>query len=173
MNETEYRDPPPVEYIVVPERVVLRLVDSDHKIFRLKNVLFNIHAYATTRRNDFKLGPFASDENGVVTITKADLLAEVDATYDSGLMDYDRFESCHVVVRIRAMDVSEVERALDSRTNVWRELLRGESQRWASIEDLRDLYRSATNKLISAESIRVRWDGKTSEYEYSIVAKQR
>ena len=69
----------------------MRLV-SGHKPLRVANVLFFVHAFAN-RKNDFMLGPLATDAE-VVSIMKRDLLAEAAAHYDSGLMDYEVIENC-------------------------------------------------------------------------------
>jgi hypothetical protein len=158
--------------LLIPDKVVLRLVDSGGNPFRMKNVLFFVHTFAN-RKNNFQLGPFATDEEGVVTITKRDLLAEATAHYDSGLMDYDAVENCQPIVEIAAMDPREVEKALEARTRVWTRLLRGETQRWTTIEDLRNLYRTAANKGISAQPLRARWDGSENECEYLVSAALR
>jgi|SRR5579863_69805 len=155
--------------LLLPDKVVLRLVDSGHKPVRVANVLFFVHTFAN-RKNDFMLGPFATDTEGVVTIMKRDLLAEATAHYDSGLMDYDVIENCQPIVEIAAMEPQAVEEALVARTNVWKTLLRGESERWTSIEELRNLYRTAANNRISVQAIRVRWDESTHEFEYSVTA---
>jgi hypothetical protein len=108
-----------------------------------------------------------------VTITRSDLLAEAAAHYDTGIMDFDRVEACRAEVLIAPMTEVEIEKALDARTKVWERLLQGESQRWSSIEDLRDLYRTAANNSVSAEPLRTLWNGRTPEYVYEIVAAAR
>ena len=158
--------------LLIPDKVVLRLFDSEHAPLRVANVLFIVHTFAN-RKNDFKLGPFATDAEGVVTIVKRDLLAEASAHYDSGLMDYDVIENCQPNVEIAAMEPQAIEQALVARTNLWKTLLRGESERWTNIEELRNLYRTAANKGISAQAIRVRWDGSANEFEYTITAGLR
>jgi hypothetical protein len=110
------------------KKVVLRLIDSEHAPLRVANVLFIVHTFAN-RKNDFKLGPFATDAEGVVTIVKRDLLAEASAHYDSGLMDYNVIEDCQPVVEIAAMESQAIEQALVARTNVWKTLSHGSQQR--------------------------------------------
>ena len=156
----------------IPDKVVLRLVDSGSNPLRVANVLFFVHAFAK-RKNDFTLGPFVTNEEGVATITKRDLLAEATAHYDFGLMDYDAVENCQPFVEIKALEAMEIQKALDARTRTWNRLLRGESERWANIEDLRNLYRTAANNRISAQPARVRWDGTESECEYLVQAALR
>jgi len=85
-------------------------------------------------------------------------------------MDYEVIESCKPIVEIAAMEPQAIEKALVARTNVWKTLLRGESERWTSIEELRNLYRTAANNRISVQAIRVRWDESTNECEYAITA---
>ena len=50
----------------IASAIVLRLIDSEHAPLRVANVLFIVHTFAN-RKNDFKLGPFATDAEGVVT----------------------------------------------------------------------------------------------------------
>ncbi|MGA2745809.1 MAG: hypothetical protein ABSE44_14030 [Candidatus Sulfotelmatobacter sp.] len=158
--------------LLIPEKVVLRLVDTTHAPLRVANVLFMIHTFAN-RKNDLILGPFATDADGVVTITKRDLLAEASAHYDSGLMDYDAIDNCQPIVEIAAMEPEAIEKALVARTKVWTALLRGESGRWTNIEELRNLYRTAANKGISVQAIRVRWDCSGGEFSYAVTAGLR
>jgi hypothetical protein len=73
--------------LILPETVTLRLVDPAHNPLHLANVLFVVHAFANYK-NDFDLAPFASNVAGVVRISRQELLAEAQAHYDSGLMDY-------------------------------------------------------------------------------------
>jgi len=151
----------------LPEKVVLRLVDSTGSPVRIANVLFRVHTFAN-RKNDFLLGPFVTDTEGVATITKGQLLAEAAAHYASGLMDYDRIENCQPVVEIAPMEPSDIDRALRARTNVWMNLLQGETERWSSIEELRNVYRNAANGRISATGFKVCWDGTETEVEYAV-----
>ena len=97
-------------------------MDLGHHPIRLANVLFVVRAFAN-RKNDFVLGPFATDQDGVVKITKRDLMAEATANYDTGIMDFDSVENCKPVVEIAAMKASEIEKALQARTTIWTKLL--------------------------------------------------
>ena len=53
---------------------------------RMSDVLFRIKVFAR-RKNDYSLAPFATDDEGLATITKAQLKSEVAADHDSGVMD--------------------------------------------------------------------------------------
>jgi hypothetical protein len=100
-------------------------------------------------------------------------MADAAAHYDSGLMDYDKIENCKRDVLIAAMTQEAVEKALPARTKVWTVLLRGEAERWETIDNLRETYRRAANKRISATPLSARWDGTANQYEYSLTAEKR
>jgi hypothetical protein len=153
--------------LILPEKVTLRLIDSECKPLHIANLLFVVHAFANYK-NDFELAPFVSDADGIVTISRRELLAEADAHYDSGLMDYRRLEDCRQEVEIRALKPPEIERALNSRTTAWTTLLRGESDRWSNIEELRSVYRVAVNRSFSVQPVTTRWDGSETEVEYAL-----
>ncbi len=156
--------------LVIPDIVVIRLVDLQGGPIPLANVLLSVHIFAN-KKNDFFLQPFATDANGIATITQGDMLAEVDAHYDSGLMDYYAVESCKPDVEIEIIDSWKIERALVSRTTIWNTLLKGESQRWKTLENLCNLYRTATNNQISGKPVAARWDGTASQFEYTMTAE--
>ena len=158
--------------LVLPDRVVLRLVDGKAQPIRQANVLFRIYTFAR-RKNDFSLGPFVTDADGIATFTKRELLAEAEAHYDSGLMDYVGIADCQPLVEIQAMSPQEIDQALKARTRVWKQLLRGERGRWKDIEELRDVYRAAANIRVSVKPVQVLWDGSQHEFEYTIPASIR
>jgi len=153
--------------LVLPEKIRLRLTNASGKPVALADVLFRIHAFAR-RKNDFDLQPFPTDSEGVAVISGDELMAEVSATYDSGLMDYCGIEECHPRVEISVLTVEEIQRAIHARTTVWRRLLSGEERRWPSIEALVEFYWQAANGQVRAQSVRVDWDGRQSEYDHLI-----
>jgi hypothetical protein len=156
--------------LVLPERVRLKLTDTVGKPVALAEVLFRIHAFAR-RKNDFDLGPYPTNAEGVAVISRSELGAEVSAAYDSGLMDYCGINECDPTVEISVLTTDQIQRAIHVRTMVWRHLLKGEEQRWASINELVELYGRAANSQIWAEPLRAEWDGQRSEYEHSVVAR--
>lgn len=153
--------------LVLPEKVRLKLTDASGKSVALADVLFRIHAFAR-RKNDFYLQPFPTNSDGVAVISRSELNAEVSATYDSGLMDYCGIDECSTKVEISVLTIDDIQRAIHARTTVWKQFLKGEEQRWSSIEALVELYRRAANDQVRAESLRVDWDGRQSDYEHSV-----
>jgi hypothetical protein len=158
-----------LQTLVLPEKVRLKLTDASGKSVPLADVLFRIHAFAR-RKSDFDLQPFPTNSEGVAVISKSELMAEVSANYDSGLMDYCGVDECSAKVEISVLTIDDIQRAIDARTTAWRQLLKGEDKRWSSIETLVELYRRAANGKIRAESVRVDWDGRQSEYEHLVAA---
>ena len=156
-----------LESLIFPERVTVRLVGPNKEPIRVLGVLIVVHVFAS-RKNDFFLQPFTTDANGEAQITKGELLAEADAHYDSGLMDYEAIGESGPVVEVRAMSLTEIERAVSSRSGVWTRLLKGGCERWSSIEQLIDVYRQAANKRVSITPVRVSWHLRCKEYDYPL-----
>jgi hypothetical protein len=137
----------------------------------MANVLLRVHLFAR-RKNDFTLQPFVSDGEGLVTIPKNDLEAEITAHYDSGLMDYYRASDCLPSVEIRVLSTDEISKAIEAR-KIWNELLAGERHRWTSIEQLLALYEKANNRnLLLGQSsvIRADWQQEGADCSYTLTA---
>src|SRR5208282_438506 len=145
--------------LLLPDRVAIQLVDSNKLRLKIAGVLFRVHLFARTK-SDFTLQPFASDGEGIATILKKELEAEVQASYDSGAMDFAHVSSCFPSVEIQLLSVEDIERAVKAR-KIWKNLLAGERDRWSSMDQLLNVYRSANNKTFFSEQsrpIRVKWD---------------
>jgi len=156
--------------LVLPDRIAIQLVDSDTIPLKLPGVLFRIHLYARYK-NDFNLQPFASDGNGLVTISKEDLESEVEANYDSGLMDHARVTDCFPSVEVRLLSVDDIDRAIEGR-KIWSFLLAGERRRWNSMDQLLNVYRNSSNGRLLLEHshpIRDDWATDGTEYFYDFV----
>lgn len=156
-----------MENLIIPKKVTIRLTDNRGTPLPIENVIFTVHLFAR-RKNDFNLGPYVSNIDGVVVITETDIRHEVAATYDSGLMDYVSVETCHTLVEIRLEPDENIQRALNCRETAWKNLLKGETERWGSMQNLLRTYREATNnRLKDLSRIRADWDGSKEEYEYN------
>lgn len=160
-----------MQNLIFPQKVTVRLVDGRGKPVPLANVIVTVHLFAR-RKNDFDLGPYVSNEMGVITFTESDLRHDVEATYDGGLMDYVSVESCYTFVEVRIKTEESVLQALNARENVWKNLLKGERERWGSIENLLSAYRQSNNGLLNVHKdlsrVRDDWDGSKSEYQYDL-----
>lgn len=156
---------------ILPDKITIKLVKPEQQNISVENILLYVKTYARYK-NDFYLGPFASDKNGVITITKKDLENEVTATYESGLMDYSSIDNCFSFVELRLYDQHEVNKMIESRTKVWTTLLKGEEKRWTSIYHLVDILKKSNNKHLllydSTKCIRTDFDGTQNEYEFQL-----
>jgi hypothetical protein len=156
--------------LIFPEKVKVRLVGPNKEPIRVPGVLIVVHLFAL-RKNDFYLQPFKTDANGEANIQKQELLAEAAAHYDSGLMDYEAIEESRPLVEVRSMSAAEIRSALSSRSRVWTSLLKGESERWSSIQELVDSYRQAANERVSVTPVRVSWHLACKEYDCPLSAR--
>ena len=121
-------------------------------------------------KNDYQLGPFVSDAEGVVRITREACRAFVEAEHDSGLMDYAGVEQCDARVQILVLTGGEAETAARTRGTVWRTLLRGEDRLFASIEALVAIYAHAPNgRIVAGPPLTPCWDGSDATPRYSYV----
>jgi hypothetical protein len=157
--------------LLFPELVTVRLVTSSGAPFRCADILVNIHLSAR-RKNDFHLGPYPTNAEGVASFTREDMRASVDDTYASGLMDYGPVEECFPRVLILLSTPESISKALEARTKVWTLLFKGEKRRWKSIEELRSLYRRAAEAIqnisvLPPARLQAEWTNATAKYEYS------
>lgn len=156
---------------ILPDRITIKLVKPRQQDFSVDNILLYIKTNAR-HKNDFYLGPFVSNKNGVITITKNDLDNEVTATYELGLMDYSSIENSFSFVELRLYDQNEIDKMIESRTKAWTSLLKGEKERWTSINHLVDTLKKSNNKHLllydSTKRIRADFDGTQNEYEFQL-----
>jgi len=156
---------------LLPDRIIVKLVKQRQQDVTIDNILLYIKTNAR-HKNDFNLGPFVSDKNGIITITKNDLDNEVTATYESGLMDYSSIENSYSFVELRLYDQNEIDKMIESRTKSWTSLLKGEKERWTSINHLVDTLKKSNNKHLllydSTKRIRADFDGTQNEYEFQL-----
>ena len=157
--------------LILPDKIRVRLVKPRQLDLPVDNILLYIKTHAS-HKNDFELGPFVSDKDGIITISKSDLDNEVAATYDSGLMDYSSIDSNFSFVELRLYNQIEIDKLIESRTKAWKTLLKGETERWTSINHLVDTFKKSNNKLLllydSTRRIRADFDGTQKEYDFQL-----
>ena len=149
----------------LPELTKIQLLDTTSSPLRLSGVIVFIKASAR-RKNNYSLGPYWSNSDGLIEIRKEDLLSEVDSTHDSGLMDYAGINQCYPNVRIEIQNKSDIERITHCRKTAWKNLLRGEKERFQSMEEMISVYESSPNagfELKDEDRVsEVVWDGSHS-----------
>jgi hypothetical protein len=160
-----------VAHVVFPEVATIRFVSGHPPApLCLAGVLCGVRL-AARAKNDYHLGPFVSDAEGVVRITREACRAFVEAEHDVGLMDYAGVEQCDARVEIRALTGGEATNAARQRRTVWRALLRGEDRLFASIDELVAMYEGAPNhRIVVGSPLTPTWDGSepTPRYRYVV-----
>jgi len=153
--------------LILPEIATIKLKTGMGQDYRVSNIIFSVDTHAR-HKNDYHLGPFFSDENGVVTITRELLDIYVEAEVESGLMDYTHISDCYSLVEIRLWSENDMERGIRGR-QLWG-LLKREKTLWESPEELIEQFRKANNRnLVVTEGfsrIRDEWDGSRQQYAY-------
>jgi len=162
--------------LIIPEIIEIQLTDLSNQPLLIENIFVYLKTKAI-RKNGFNLGPFISDKNGIIQITKADFMNEVSATYDSGLMDYSDIESTLTKVEIKLYSEEELKKMIDSRTNIWSNLLNGEKERWGSIEKLIESLKNSNNKHLELynnfQEIIIELDGKSNSIKFRMKIKTK
>jgi hypothetical protein len=153
--------------LILPEIAIVKLKTGMGQDYRAPNIVFSVDTHAR-HKNDYHLGPFFSDENGVVTITRELLEIYVEAELESGLMDYTHISDCYSLVEVRLWSENDLGKAIRGR-QTWG-LLKREKALWKSPEELIERFHNANNRnLVIAEGfsrIRDEWDGSKQEYAY-------
>jgi hypothetical protein len=155
--------------LILPEKVTLQLTDMQERSLEIPDVVFYVHFFAR-HKNDFHLGPYVSDKSGKIVISQQELIWNIQATYDSGLMDYSAVETCYPSIEIILEHPDLIKRTLATREKVWNALLKGEKERWETLENLLNTYRRAKNDQLDISKgakIRDEWDGAKMEYDYN------
>ena len=162
--------------LVLPDEVTIQLLDTNGQPMQMENVLFSIHLFAR-QKNDFNLGPFVSDSTGKVLISNTDLRNDIAATYDSGCMDYCAVEGAFPLVEIRLSHPDDIDRIINARTTAWKSLLKGEKERWGTMENLISTYRNSSNHKLKVwkgfSKIRDEWDGTNKQYHYDFRIQEK
>jgi hypothetical protein len=136
--------------LVLPESVSITFKDWSGEILPIANILIRIQTFAR-HKNDIALFPYCSDTAGIVRISKQELIAEAEATYETGLMDYVSIESAFPFVEIYPVTPEEINKAHRSRSDVWTTLMKGENRRWSDMAELLSVFERAQNHRIDFE----------------------
>ena len=163
-----------MSHLQFPERAtvaVLQIKRGATAPYDGPQLAFSVRTFARTK-NDYRLGPFFSGDQGILTITRRQCELHVAATLDSGLMDYAAISEAFSLVEIVHWSTDELRRALEARSSVWTSLLAGEAELFGSVESLKARLLSAGNSLVrppfdSCGRLRDEWDGRKAEPQYN------
>ena len=163
--------------LILPDEVTIQLIDTQDQPMAMANVLFSIYLFAR-HKNDFHLGPYVSDSSGTVTIPLTDLRHDIAANHSSGCMDYAPVEKAFSLIEIRLDHPDDIDRIINARTTTsWTSLLNGEEERWGTMDNLIQTYRSASNRELRVmknfSRIRDEWDGSKKKYQYKFRVQKK
>ena len=155
-------------HLVFPERVEIQLLDPEKHRYRVENVILGVHTFARFR-NDYYLGPFFSNTDGLVTITKEALRAGVEQSIAYALMDYMDVDTCFPLIEIYFMQQKNIDFVIE-RLQAGR-ITRWELELWNSAEELIMRYSNSGNKdlRIPSKGFRDEWDGSQDKYNYNFI----
>ena len=156
-----------MEFLILPDQITIQLIDSDGVAVTVPGLLVGVTAFATYR-NNYQFGPYASSDSGLICISRQDILNDVEAIHESGLMDYAGHETCQPQVEIRTLTSQEITDGIRLRREVWTELLKGEKERWGTIDRLIAIFEKAANRNFNAASFSAIWDNTQPEYHYEL-----
>jgi hypothetical protein len=166
-----------VSHLVFPDRVTIRVgvwSPTGTTPYSGASMAFETRTFAR-EKNDYLLGPFFSDESGILTITRRDLELSTQAELSSGLMDYASITNSYSFVAISHLSREGIARYVDSRTMTWTRELDGEKELYGSVAQLLDRLRSSANGQFRPATpaygqLRDEWDGSRPivEYDYRV-----
>ncbi len=81
-----------MQSLFLPDIIDIDFIDKTGRQLKQANILVGIHTFAS-RKNNIKLWPFLSDQEGHITIRKEDLENRANIFVSYGLMDYSSLET--------------------------------------------------------------------------------
>ena len=146
--------------------------------YRGPPLAFEIRTFARAK-NDISLGPFFTDLDGRLSLTRRQLELSAASTYDSGGMDYVAIEEAFSFVEIVHYSPAAITRMIHSRETSWTMELRGEADLYGSLPSLIDQLRRCGNRQVAPPAehsgrLRDEWTDPTreAEYVYSVIPVQ-
>ena len=143
--------------MIFPKILELSILSKDRKQLMLSDIVISITLFSS-RRNDYHLGPYFSNDNGVIKITEKDLIISAEAVLDSGLMDYCRYSDCSEKAMVEILDSNKLNMLINGR-NKWG-LLKNEAILYGSKEMLLDRIRNSKNHLVEPKKVYLNFSGQ-------------
>ena len=107
-----------MQTLFIPEKIQIELLDTKGNSLRQDKILIGIKTIAN-HKNNISISPFLSDQNGIITITAADIKNAVDYFVSYGLMDYSTLVSAKPEIEINYWGTESLDRYI----NYWTKLL--------------------------------------------------
>jgi len=171
--------------LVIPEHIEIQLTTSAGVPYKQSNVIVGIHSFAT-RKNDIELSPFISDKNGIITITKDQIIERARNFISYGIMDYNSLESAKSTVELFIWTKDKIQRYL----NYWeplvkenptknladwqirvmdKEMLAIQEREQNEVELIKKSHNA--NSISKEFKIKMTWDGKETNFRITFIVK--
>jgi hypothetical protein len=85
--------------LIIPESIKVQLTTNKGENFKQENIILGIQTYAT-RKNNIELSPFISNSDGIVLITKDQIIERAENFISYGIMDYSSLETAKPSVHL-------------------------------------------------------------------------
>lgn len=156
----------------IPSLMRVSIVNPDGEPICVDGLALGVVCHATSR-NDYRLGPFFTDENGNVELTRDMCEIAISAELASDLMGHSSIATCHPKVTVSIWTGDQVAMAVEGR-RTWG-LLGREKEVWRSADHLIEKLIASPNGdgiLLERRSMTtVDWGSLTDMVEVSLVAQ--
>ncbi len=165
-----------MSHMVLPDEVTIRVIVWDHGVvtrYASDPIAIMIRTFAR-QKADYHLGPFFTDRDGVVKITRGQMLAAVSNVLSYGLMDYVGIEDSFSLVEIAHLSREELQNLNEHYARTWISEDDDIKELYASLKELRRLLGAAANERFvpawASGRRRDEWDrsAPSREYEYVV-----
>ena len=153
----------------IPESINIQVTNNHCIAEPIAEIAIFIHVFAKTK-NDYYLGPYFSNNDGLITIKKEEVEYEILATQDSGVMDYSSIEDAFSEVEICTYTQEQIDRMITTRKKVWTRLMKGEDKRWKTMNELLAKLGKCNNKvLVRQKNIKIDLNSRDANYNEKMV----
>ena len=143
--------------MIFPKNIELTILSQDNKQLIFEDVAISITLFAQNK-NDYHLGPFFSNNNGVWKIEEKQLIISAEAVLSSGIMDYCKYTDCSENVMIEILDSNKLNMLINGRSK-WG-LLKDESVLYGSKEMLLNKIKNSNNHFVEPKKIYLNFSGQ-------------
>ena len=143
--------------MIFPKNLELSILPKDKKQSMLADIIVSITLFAP-KKNDYHLGPFFSDNHGVIKIEEKQLIISAEAVLSSGIMDYCKYSDCSEKVMIEILDSNKLNMLINGR-GIWG-ITKDEALLYGSKEVLLNRIKNSKNHLVEPKKLYLNFSGQ-------------
>ena len=152
-----------------PKNLMISILSQDNKPILQSDIMIVINLIAP-RKNNYHLGPFFTNNKGVVFLTEKDLQISAQAEAETGLMDYLPYVECSDEVEIEIFNYENLDKLIYGRT-IWG-LVGDETSLYETKENLLERIKSSANHKVLPNKAYARFIGQ-KEIEVKISTAEK